>query len=254
MAPAAEPHRADPSLKGKLRRRYARLTARRPAAVGPDRPMVSISFDDAPASAAVAGAEILERRELLGTYYICAGMAGCEGPMGRIADLVQIERLVAAGHEIGCHTFSHLDCGQASAGEIAEELTRSQAGLAGVGAPEPRTFAYPYGDVSPWAKRLVGDRFELSRALHHGLVRKGTDLNQAPAVGIEGPDGEAATWRWLDRAISEKAWLILYTHDVADDPSPWGCTPAALERLIDGALAAGAEIVTVAEGARRVGG
>ena len=254
MDPPVTAHRADPSLKGKLRRRYARLTSRRPASTGPTRPMVSFSFDDAPASAAQAGAEILERRGLHGTYYICAGLAGREGPMGRNADVPQLERLIAAGHEIGCHTFSHLDCGDASAEAILNEVTWNRAGVVGLGASQPSTFAYPYGDVSPRAKRLLGQRFCLLRALHHGLVRAGTDLNQAPAVGIEGADGEAAAWRWLDRAISETAWLILYTHDVAENPSPWGCTPVVLERLIDGALGAGAEIVTVAEGARRLAG
>jgi peptidoglycan/xylan/chitin deacetylase (PgdA/CDA1 family) len=247
-----QPHRADPSLAGKLRRRYARLTERRPAEADPPGPMVSFSFDDAPASAAEAGAEILERKGLKGTYYVCTGLAGREGPMGRNADAAQIERLIAAGHEIACHTYTHLDCGQASPGAIAEEVLRNKAGLVGLGAPEPTTFAYPYGDVSPSAKRVLGRRFSLLRALHHGLVGRGADLNQAPAVGIEGPDGEAAAWRWLDRAISEKAWLILYTHDVAETPSPWGCTPAALERLIDAARCAGADIVTVAEGVRRM--
>jgi peptidoglycan/xylan/chitin deacetylase (PgdA/CDA1 family) len=245
-------HRADPSLKGKLRRRAARLLERRPAARNPGRPMVSISFDDAPASAAETGAAILERRSLKGTYYICSGLAGREGPMGRIADAVQVERLIAAGHEIGCHTWGHLECGPAPADEIAEEIVRNRAGLVGLGAPEPSTFAYPYGDVAVRAKRVLAPRFSLLRGLHHGLVRQGTDLNQTPAVGVEGPDGEAAAWRWLDRAISEKAWLILYTHDVEESPSPWGCTPRTLERLIDAAVGSGAEVVTVAEGALRL--
>jgi len=39
---------------------------------------------------------------------------------------------------------------------------------------------------------------------------------------------------------------------VAERPSQWGCTPAALERLIDRAMADGFEVVTVAEGAERL--
>ena len=122
----------------------------------------------------------------------------------------------------------------------------------GLGAPEPSTFAYPYGDVAARAKRVLAPRFALLRGLHHGLVRQGGDLNQAPAVGIEGPDGESRALSWIRRAAHERAWLILYTHDVAENPSPWGCTPRTLERLIDAAVGSGAEIVTVAEGARRL--
>ena len=248
-----EAHAADSSLKGKLRRRYARLVRRRPVRGALERPMVSFCFDDAPASAAETGAAILEKRDLKGVYYISAGLAGREGPMGRNADAVDIERLIAQGREIGCHTHSHLDCGQASAQAIADDVLKNKAALTGLGAPAPRSFAYPYGDVSLQAKRVLGPRFELLRALHHGLVRRGQDLNQAPAVGIEGKDGEAAAWRWLDRAISENAWLILYTHDVSETPSQWGCTPAALERLVEGALSAGADVVTVAQGCARLG-
>jgi peptidoglycan/xylan/chitin deacetylase (PgdA/CDA1 family) len=59
--------------------------------------------------------------------------------------------------------------------------------------------------------------------------------------------------RWLDRAAERKAWLILYTHDVAESPSAWGCTPEALGHLVDAALARGFDVVTAAEGARRLG-
>ncbi len=244
---------ADRSLKAKLRRRYARLVHRRAARVRLDRPMVSFSFDDAPLSAVEVGAPLLEARGALGTYFIAMGMAGLTGPMGRFAGAGDLERLVAAGHELGCHTYSHLDCGSASVADMESDVLKNRAALTGLGAPAPATFAYPYGDVSPAAKHTLAGRFVLMRALHHGLIRDGVDLNQAPAVGIEGPDGEAVATRWLDQALSDRAWLILYTHDVADDATPWGCTPQALSRLIDRALAGGADIVTVEEGCRRIG-
>ena len=244
---------ADSSLKGKLRRRYARLVHRRPARVRLDRPMVSFSFDDAPLSAVENGAALLEARGARGTFFIAMGLAGRTGPMGRFAGAGDLERLVKAGHELGCHTHSHLDCGQASVADIEAEVLKSRAALTGLGAPTPVTFAYPYGDVSPAAKRALAGRFALLRALHHGLIRDGADLNQAPAVGIEGPGGEAVATRWLEQALSERAWLILYTHDVAEDATPWGCTPQVLGRLIDRALAGGADVVTVEEGCRRIG-
>lgn len=244
---------ADRSLKGKLRRRMAKLSARREAPSGPPGPMVSICFDDAPVSAAQAGAQILENRGARGTYFIAMDLAGQEGPMGPNADAGQVKALLDAGHEIGCHTFSHLNCGMAPAGLVAGDAERNRAALAGLGAPDPVSFAYPYGEVSGPAKAALGPRFALLRALHHGVIAAGSDLNQAPAVGIEGADGEATARRWLQRAVHERAWLILYTHDVRHTPSPFGCTPGALERLVDEAQDAGVEVVTVAEGCRRLG-
>lgn len=248
-----EVYSADRSLKGKLRRRLARLQARRPAARGPGRPMVSISFDDAPVSAAEAGAAILEARGARGAWFISMGLAGQDGPMGPNTDADQVKALMAAGHEIGCHTFSHLDCGQAPAGLATGDVERNRVALEALGVPEPVTFAFPYGEVSAPAKAALGARFGLLRALHHGLIGQGSDLNQAPAVGIEGLDGEQVARGWLKKALAERAWLILYTHDVRPDPSPFGCTPDALERLVDEAIAGGAQMVTVAEGCRRIG-
>jgi peptidoglycan/xylan/chitin deacetylase (PgdA/CDA1 family) len=243
----------DRSLKGKVRRRLIRLAHRRPARVKLERPMVSFSFDDAPATACEAGAQVLEARGLRGTYYFAAGLTGREGPMGRFATGADARRLHAAGHEIACHTFSHLDCGQASQAETLADVDLNARHLAEWGTGEPVSFAYPYGDVASPAKTALAGRFKTLRALHHGLVATGADLNQAPAVGIEGEDGEQVALDWLDKAHRRKAWLILYTHDVAPEPSQWGCTTATLERLVDGALMAGFDVVTVAEGARRIG-
>jgi peptidoglycan/xylan/chitin deacetylase (PgdA/CDA1 family) len=252
----AEPfaaYSADRSLRGKLRRRLVRLVERRPASVRLDRPMVSFTFDDAPASATHAGAAALEARGLGGTYYVSAGLAGREGPMGRFATREETMALRAGGHELACHTFSHLDCGPAPRPQIEADVARNQAALADWGAPALTNFAYPYGDVSQSAKAALGTRYQVLRALNHGLIETGTDLNQAPAVGIEGPGGEALARAWLGRAIRRRAWLILYTHDVSDSPTPWGCTPSALARLADAALSGGCEVVTVAEGAKRIG-
>lgn len=245
MSGVVEAYSPDRSLKGKLRRRWSRLVARRPLAADISRPMVSFTFDDAPESAVRAGAAVLEDEGVRGTFYVCAGLDGKIGPMGRYADTAGYAELANRGHEAACHTYSHLDCGKAAGEVIAQDVARNREALGRQGLAT-RTFAYPYGDVSPQAKAALGDRFTALRALHPGLVRRGADLNQLPAVGIEGPDGEARAAPWIDRAARERAWLILYTHDVQTEPSPWGCTPEALRRLVQRAKAAGCEIAPVA--------
>ena len=244
------PYSADRSLYGKLRRRVARMVTTKPARLDLMRPMLTISFDDAPVSAAEAGAAILERHGARGTYFISAGLGGRESHLGRYTSLDDVARLAAAGHEIACHTFSHLDCGKARASDIAAELEANRQALATAGVV-PATFAYPYGDVSPWAKALINDRFIAGRALHHGMITTGADLNQAPGVGIEGEDGYRIARAWMDRAAAVNAWLVLYTHDVRETPSDWGCTPLVLERLVSRALESGFDIVTFEQGARR---
>ena len=251
-------YHADASLRGKLRRRWVRAYARCPAVRAPDAPMVSFSFDDAPATAARAGARVLEARGVRGTFYLCAGLAGRTDGLGPYATEADMRRLAAAGHEVGCHTFSHLDCGRADEATIAADIARNAEALGALavgvlGVQATSTFAYPYGDVSASAKRVTRRRFSLARALHPGVVTRGVDLNQAPAVGIEGEGGEAAAHHWITRARAERAWLILYTHGVEAQATPYGCSTPALDGLVDRALGEGFEIVTVAEGAKRLG-
>ncbi|WGM39678.1 polysaccharide deacetylase family protein [Caulobacter sp. NIBR1757] len=243
---------ADRSLRGKLRRRYTRLAFRKPLRLSLDRPMITFSFDDVPATAALAGARVLEAAGLRGTFYICAGLEDGDGPMGRYGSSEDARRLAAAGHEVACHTFSHLDCGQADQQAIAADVARNGLALAMRGAPDPVSFAYPYGDVSFAAKKALGGRFKTLRTVQAGLVTDGADANQLPAVGIEGEAGEADALRWMDEAARRKAWLILYTHDVAARPSAWGCTPEALARLAERAKSK-FEVVTMAQGAARAG-
>ncbi len=249
---SATPYSADRSLVGKLRRRLARMVCTKPAQLQDlSRPRLTISFDDAPVSSATTAAEILTRHGVQGTYFISAGLMGRSDHLGGYAGAAEIRALAAAGHEIACHTYSHLDCGQASGEDIARDIAQNQAALKEMGIAGSTTFAYPYGDVSPQAKMILNDRYLAARALHHGLITTGTDLNQTPAVGIEGAEGEAVALDWMRRAkATRNAWLVLYTHDVRDTPSDWGCTRQVLSHLMSRAIEMGFDIVTFAEGAQ----
>lgn len=251
---AAIPYEPDRGPWGKARRQLTRLHARRPAPRDAGRGLVTFSFDDAPASSIAHGAPVLEERGTRGTWYLCAGLFGAEIAHlgGRMAGRDETAELGARGHEVACHTWGHLDCGRTAPAELADDLDRNDAALRAIGA-EPRTFAYPFGDVGFGTKRLVGRRFALCRTVRPGLLRRGSDLAQAPGVGLQGPGGEATALRWIARAAADRAWLILFTHDVRPDAGAWGCTPDALARVADAALAAGLEPVTAAEGARRFG-
>jgi peptidoglycan/xylan/chitin deacetylase (PgdA/CDA1 family) len=242
----------DRSLAGVLRRRLVRLTARRPVQPRLARPMLTVTFDDIPESAASAGASVLESRGVRGTFFVAAGLAGRDGPMGRYAGGAAVRALADAGHEIGCHTYSHLDCGRAGPDDALADVAKNADAFAAWGIVPPTSFAYPYGDLSGPTKTVLGDRFASLRAVHRGLVWGGADLNQLPAVGLEGADAEARSDFWLREAKTHSAWLIVFTHDVSIDPSRWGCTPSVLEGLLDAARANEFDVVTMAEGTRRV--
>ncbi|HVY84247.1 MAG TPA: hypothetical protein VG943_03880, partial [Caulobacterales bacterium] len=47
------------------------------------------------------------------------------------------------------------------------------------------------------------------------------------------------------RAAHAKAWMIAFTHDVDDAPSPWGTSIEAFERFVVAARDAGVALVPV---------
>lgn len=241
-----EVYSASNSLADRVRRRLAHLTNRRLVRLSFDRPTLSLAFDDVPATAALAGAPLLERAGVRGTFYISAGLCDRESHMGRFAGAAEVRTLVAAGHEVGCHTYSHLDCGRARTRTIEADVTRNRKALAKWGL-EAETFAYPYGEISGAAKRILATHFAGMRSVCPGVVAGEADLNALPAVGLEGPEGEARSVHWMEAASRRCAWLILFSHDVREAPSRYGCTPEALSRLLSRARTQGFEILPVRE-------
>lgn len=240
------------SLRSMLARHRAYWKHQRRAQFGLQRPIVSFTFDDILESAATEGARLLEEHGARGTFFVSCSFTGKQGMFGKFATSRQIASLAERNHEIACHTWSHLNCGVASADRIAEDCERNRAQLREMGIATVNSFSYPFGELSAAAKPVLGARFQVCRALQHGLVESGTDLNQAPSVGIEGEHGEIKATRWLHQAAAQRAWLILYTHDVRDECSPYGCTPAALQRLLATADLLDFQVLTVAEAARQI--
>ena len=58
---------------------------------------------------------------------------------------------------------------------------------------------------------------------------------------------------FFGEAVESGGWLIFYGHDVANAPSPYGCTPYLMRHALQAAGKRDMPIVTVAEALRRIG-
>ena len=219
-------------LISKVRRRLTQHHAARPVNFAFAEPVLSITFDDFPVTAASTGAQILERHGARGTYYAAAGMANADGPCGPGFSEADIKRLVAAGHEVGCHTSSHADCAQQDVFSTLEDLARNRDALAGMGAPSPRTHAYPYGETKHAVKDNLPPRFMSARGILPGLNVGAGDLAQLRAYPLFGAGGIDRVLGAMKTAAKRKAWVIGFTHDVADTPSPWGTSADELDLVL----------------------
>lgn len=239
--------------RGVSRRAAARLGSRL-VRMENKAPIVSITFDDCPQSAVSRGAEILEAQGVHGTFYLSGGLAGRMWENGRQFVPTDVPRLLSAGHEIGCHTFNHPDCATLPAAAIELELRANKAFLAAA-APGlvVRSFAYPYGSVGYTAKRTIGRRYLTCRGVQSGLNERFVDVGELKSTAIPpNADGQAWLNPWLDAVRASNGWLILYTHDVVDQPTAFGCTPKALDEAITAIKAAGIAIMTVEQAANAV--
>src|SRR5437870_5577238 len=77
--------------------------------------VASFTFDDFPKSALTVGGAILEKYEARATYYTAMQLAGTQNHLGPMFEVDDIAAAHRAGHEIACHTFSHLGCRRAAA-------------------------------------------------------------------------------------------------------------------------------------------
>ena len=230
------------SIASHVARRIGRLWRVRPGHVAWPGGVVSFTFDDFPKSALSAGGAILEKYRTRGTYYVALGLAGSDGNQGPIADLAEILSAHQRGHELACHSYSHLDCSRASAAAIADDLRRNGAAFAAlIDGFGPRNFAYPYGRYLLPAKRLVAPRYDSCRGTSGGSNHGTVDFADLRGTSIYAPQyDEGALRRLIDRNRTVGGWLIFYTHDVGETPSPYGCTPRQLEAIVDYAARCGA--------------
>jgi peptidoglycan/xylan/chitin deacetylase (PgdA/CDA1 family) len=228
----------------KLNRRLIQWRAARPARLRFDQPMLSVCFDDFPVSAAALGAHILEAHGARGTFFASAGLAENDGPCGPNFAPADLARLVANGHEIGCHTYDHANCAQREVYETLRDFARNRDALADMGCGTPaQTLAYPHGETSGALKASLPPRFACARGVLPGLNIGRVDLAQLRAYPLFGAGALRQATRSLKRAARRNAWMIVFTHDVSDAPSPWGTCSGDLDGLLRAAHTASVTVL-----------
>ena len=231
----------------KMRRRAGRYLDVRPVDITPARGVFSLSFDDIPVSAWTEAGPILAEHGIKATYYVCGGLSGGSNMGLPQFETEHLQALYEDGHEVGCHTYEHVSTLTLNPAELDASLARNAAWVAErLDGHVMTTFAYPFGDASLGSKAVIDSRFLCGRGVRDGLNDGKADRTLLQAVGLEsrrlpGYDLEAL----MAQTAASRGWLIAYGHDVMDGPTPYGCTPDDLDRLIRLAKAADLDILPV---------
>ncbi|RZJ38357.1 MAG: polysaccharide deacetylase [Brevundimonas sp.] len=237
-----------------MRRRAARYLDVEAVTIAPARGVFSLSFDDIPATAWTEAGPILAEHGIKATYYVCGGLAGGQNMDRDQYQVRHLQELHAAGHEVGCHTYGHTSVLRMDAPALKLSLDANAAWVSErLDGYEMTTFAWPFGDATVGAKRLVRGRFEMARGVRDGINAGREDRGLIKSIGLEsrrlpGYDLE----RLMAETAETRGWLTAYGHDVSDRPTDYGCTPDDLDRVIRLAKAAGLDVRPVGEAWRKV--
>jgi peptidoglycan/xylan/chitin deacetylase (PgdA/CDA1 family) len=218
-------------------------------------PIVSFTFDDAPRTAFRLGGAILKQFGARATYFVSLGILDTETEVGKIASVDDLARAVDEGNELGCHTFDHMDAWHVSSSALMASVVRNRQALHGIlPGVQFSSFAYPKSGAKLSTKVALGNTFSCCRGGGQVTNAGSADLNLLKACFIDRRTGvdEEFIRALVDYNAERRGWLILATHDIAVDPSPYGCAPEFLELTARYASRSGALLLPVGEACARL--
>jgi peptidoglycan/xylan/chitin deacetylase (PgdA/CDA1 family) len=243
------------ALKARISNRLSRHICTAPFRLRNKGPIVSFTFDDTPKSAAAVGVPILDTYRAHATFYVAGGLVDKWSGHWDGISADEIVALHRQGHEIACHTFSHRRTTDLDAAALAAEIEGNRRYLLALD-PSIRieNFAYPYGLGSVLRKARLKKIFRSSRGIIPGVNSGVVDLQFLRAAPLINRDIDGAEIdRLFDHTVATNGWLIFYSHDVADEPSPYGCSPSLLRHALDAAVRRNVAIQTVTDALRTAG-
>ncbi len=110
--------------------------------------ILALSFDDGPHPKYTAEIlDILKQYNIKATFFV----------LGMHAELYPdiIKRQVAEGHEIGNHSYSHVNMKKASVAVIKEEFAKTQNIIYSISNTKPKVFRPPYGNYNDEVIKIV---------------------------------------------------------------------------------------------------
>lgn len=190
-------------------------------------PLVALTFDDGPTSDGVALATAALRAEgAHATFFLIGGAVQENAPLVRL--------LLAEGHEVGNHSFSHERMIFHTSDWYEQEVMRTDALLRAAGVSNPTLFRPPYG------KKLIGLPTALGRHNYRMIM-----------WDVEDPPGATTAHAYAEGILRQaRPGSIILMHVMYSSNR---IAREALPLVLQGLRARGLRVVTVGELLRRRG-
>lgn len=191
------------------------------ARVETDVPLVALTFDDGPTGWTETVLAVLAEREVRASFFVTGREAEANAPA--------LRAIVAAGHEVGNHSWSHRRMVLMAPSTVRDELLRTDAAIRAAGYEGPIHVRPPHG------KRLVVLPWVLARQ------------ERLTVMWDVAPDRDpAASAAQIARTVLERVrpGSIILLHPMYESRT---ATREALPAIIDGLRALGYEFPTVSQ-------
>lgn len=209
--------------------------------------VISFTFDDVARSALTEAGAILARQGCAGTFYVAGGLTGAleNGvPCHTVDDLEAARR---DGHELASHGYTHIPAFRLGPVRMMRDIEANARFFEErLRTSTPRHYSYPLGARGRWTKAMLARRFVTARGIRPGVNRRVCDLADLKANALYArTTNEARIAALIANVASRGGWLIFYTHDVSEEPSAYGVTPALIEFAVRTAAASGCRVLPV---------
>jgi len=214
-----------------FRKKLADVSFQFPFAIKSDVKIITFTFDDVPASAFENAVKILSKYNVNGTFYVALSLMKNE----RLFTKKDLENCLNSGNELACHTYSHFSFYEATSYQsVADDLAKNQSEFKKLNLNTSLcNFSYPYGEQTRMVKKQVSKLYTTCRGIDPGINSGKVDLNNLKAIQLY---EDKNSLKKIEKMISDfketGGWLIFYTHDVQDNFSKHGCSPAYFEAVV----------------------
>ena len=185
-----------------------------------DQPYIAMTFDDGPSSENTPRLlEMLKQRNIKATFFLIGENAASNPDL--------IRRILAEGHEIGNHSWTHPQLSKLSDDRVTTEITKTQDAIKDASGYTPTLLRPPYGAITARQREWIENQFGLNIILW-----------SVDPLDWKRPGASVITQRILSLV---RPGAIILSHDIHKQ------TIDAMPATLDGLISKGYKFVTVTQ-------
>jgi peptidoglycan/xylan/chitin deacetylase (PgdA/CDA1 family) len=185
-----------------------------------DQPFIAMTFDDGPSAENTPRLlEMLKERNIKATFFLIGQNAASNPEI--------VRRILADGHEIGNHSWTHPQLSKLSDDRVTAEITKTQEAIKSASGFTPTLLRPPYGAITPRQREWIENQFGLNIILW-----------SVDPFDWKRPGASVITQRILAQV---HPGAIVLSHDIHKQ------TVDAMPATLDGLIRKGYKFVTVSQ-------